>query len=1311
MRGKIAAVHRGDVARLERSEVARAVPVVEVAAVELEPPDRGQCGFEALGHLDGPDPPEVAGRHGRQQGEPDVGRRRPARDFRLRLFLKVVGREILELRAREALEIRPRLPRDPAELRRRRFGKPRGRGFARRLTHPAREDRRSDPRGEERRGETPGVRARDGHQGGRDGGEHERAAHAEDEPPDLQIEGMVRLRGRGPLEHVPPRDAQPPQRAPDRVRPQPGRVREQAEAQRRLGQADGQVRRDAAQEAALGDSAPLRQEAAEEGEERRDGVHAQNEGRPGAGTGTRQAPGGHEQRERRRRREAAPQVVEHLPARDGRKRVVGGGARRAPWRSQDPGQKLPVTADPSVLPRRRDLVLLRELLEELDVRDEPGAGEEPLEEIVGELGVLRNAIVERPLERVHVVDPLARVDPLAEQVLVDVRHREGVQIDPARTGEDELEEGAPPRLGEHGRHPRLEEGVPLDDARRRGVEAGQVEGMRDRSDQLPRRLARKTRVGVECDHVADAGGRRCRVRIRRQEGRVGRAAQQPVQLAQLAALALPSHPDTLGRVPLPPAMQNPEAVAASGRGPVASVQRVDRRARPCEQRGIPGERFGRSIRPIRQEREAQLGVRVGQRMHLQPADHLLDLGFVGQQHRDDDERAQLRRHAPRELELRQPPRAHEPGDEALDQRDGEVGGREEAEQRQQRDDARAGAAVRRPHGRRGDDREGRQRDRAEVQRRRLANPRAAQPLPDGNTEAEVALERRAALRDQVVTGVAAAGLLAGRRGRRHADGPPGHLQLVAPASPRQLLDGVAVPVPRRKIHLRHARPVAQLHVHEAHALEEIRPVGLRQQPHARDHVAHRRVIGDLLLVLDVHDFVGRPSLARQPAVEPLERRRDRGILLAQSLDELDRERAGEGRGLEHLDHLGRRGFGIVSGAEQEVGDAVRLVARLAPGGDALGEPAEILDEDDPQRDRQRPELADRQRLDPLVSADEEPERVELDPAVRVRDEGPRQPVDARIAFQVSGGELRQLPVEPRRKVLLDLPDLLLDDVEVVEQPVGGGRDRARLAARLRDRPVRPDEHPRVLAQPRQQVPPAPLPGMAGLFGGEHPRELLELLHGEELCPEGLWALRHALYLPRKKSAEPQNGLGKRKKTRDQAAGGDLTCRLLMTLTTPSTERVSMVASALTWALGTSPASVTTPLVTLMSMFTMFEKRSLVSFALTDAWMVVSSNWRPAGCVVEQAAASRASVTETARVRIPRVRRFMGSSDLSGLFLRSGTSGSIGGSHWTQVGSCSGDAASPSDQVQDDGDHRQHDEDVDEARRDVKREQTQGPENQ
>jgi len=49
-------------------------------------------------------------------------------------------------------------------------------------------------------------------------------------------------------------------------------------------------------------------------------------------------------------------------------------------------------------------------------------------------------------------------------------------------------------------------------------------------------------------------------------------------------------------------------------------------------------------------------------------------------------------------------------------------------------------------------------------------------------------------------------------------------------------------------------------------------------------------------------------------------------------------------------------------------------------------------------------------------------------------------VDARLARELAGRELRQLPVVPGREVVPDGPCLRLDEVEVVEQPLGGRRD-------------------------------------------------------------------------------------------------------------------------------------------------------------------------------------------------------------------------------------------------------------------------------
>src|SRR5262245_10463969 len=109
-------------------------------------------------------------------------------------------------------------------------------------------------------------------------------------------------------------------------------------------------------------------------------------------------------------------------------------------------------------------------------------------------------------------------------------------------------------------------------------------------------------------------------------------------------------------------------------------------------------------------------------------------------------------------------------------------------------------------------------------------------------------------------------------------------------------------------------------------------------------------------------------------------------------------------------------------------------------------------------------------------------------------------------------------------------------------------------------------------------------------------------------------------------------------------GGDFTCRLLITRTTPSVLRASASASVLTLELGTSPASVTTPLVTLTSMFVMFENRSAASLVLIAVWMLASSTWRPGDCVVEQPA-STMIIAATDAARKPGKRFMTGSSSL------------------------------------------------------------------
>ncbi len=107
MAGEVAAVHCRDVPRRQRLQRLRVVPVVEVPPVPLQPVHRAQGARRALDELPGGKVAEVVGRQIRQQGQPDVGRRRAMRDRGDAILLIVVGRQPVVFRADEALEEGP----------------------------------------------------------------------------------------------------------------------------------------------------------------------------------------------------------------------------------------------------------------------------------------------------------------------------------------------------------------------------------------------------------------------------------------------------------------------------------------------------------------------------------------------------------------------------------------------------------------------------------------------------------------------------------------------------------------------------------------------------------------------------------------------------------------------------------------------------------------------------------------------------------------------------------------------------------------------------------------------------------------------------------------------------------------------------------------------------------------------------------------------------------------------------------------------------------------------------------------------------
>ena len=146
-------------------------------------------------------------------------------------------------------------------------------------------------------------------------------------------------------------------------------------------------------------------------------------------------------------------------------------------------------------------------------RSQPGAREGALEQIVAQERVLGDPPRQRLLERVDVVDALAGVAPLAEQVLVDVGDGGGVGIDAGRAGEDALEERGVTLGRERGRDARLEDAVPRDDPAAGGSSLGRFNGwamVPTRRLTAPR--GRRVSASSVTTYLTPAGGTRCGTR-------------------------------------------------------------------------------------------------------------------------------------------------------------------------------------------------------------------------------------------------------------------------------------------------------------------------------------------------------------------------------------------------------------------------------------------------------------------------------------------------------------------------------------------------------------------------------------------------------------------------------------------------------------------------------------------------------------------------------------------------------------------------------------------------------------------------------
>ena len=124
----------------------------------------------------------------------------------------------------------------------------------------------------------------------------------------------------------------------------------------------------------------------------------------------------------------------------------------------------------------------------------------------------------------------------------------------------------------------------------------------------------------------------------------------------------------------------------------------------------------------------------------------------------------------------------------------------------------------------------------------------------------------------------------------------------------------------------------------------------------------------------------------------------------------------------------------------------------------------------------------------------------------MRDEGPGQSEHARIALERPVRQLRQLAIEAARKIVADLANLLLDDVKVVDQPLGRRGDGAFLADGLADGAIGGEQHPAVVPQPCRQRTAGSRPRRDALGRREALGMLLEALDAEELAADRLFGI-------------------------------------------------------------------------------------------------------------------------------------------------------------------------------------------------------------
>ena len=270
------------------------------------------------------------------------------------------------------------------------------------------------------------------------------------------------------------------------------------------------------------------------------------------------------------------------------------------------------------------------------------------------------------------------------------------------------------------------------------------------------------------------------------------------------------------------------------------------------------------------------------------------------------------------------------------------------------------------------------------------------------------------------------------------------------------------------------------------------PVERGAEPETGDGIGDRGLRHALALVLAANGVLCRGLPRAQVVVDRGAERGEPEAVLADAVEQLHGERRlGIGRQ--------RSDAGRFVGAGDVV---VGLAAGGAAGEQFLRQAAQVLDQRELEHARPRPQLADGQRRDALVAVEELRELLAIEAAVAVAHQLHGDRINARLAAMLARREGGQRARVGPRQVAADAADLRGDEVEVVEQPVGGGGDEDAAADVVRQRAIGAAEDAHVVFEPRVGVA-RPMAGIGidGEDGGERERPFFEPLGAEQLVPQ------------------------------------------------------------------------------------------------------------------------------------------------------------------------------------------------------------------